>query len=195
MRQARAEVVRVALEYCLHIRLIALQQEGPGADGALDFLQVAVLLHYFGGDDPHAHGVGEDVEQPDERLFEEELHRVAVHHLHTLQGLQQLPLRITFLRQKAVEGKFHIRGHQLAAVDWWLIMPADAFSQMKEIGRVVRRFPAFGEIRLDDEGAWLHVCADFMPQELTVDEAQRGIGLEVARELRIKVHGIPPPDA
>jgi hypothetical protein len=58
IRLSRAKIVWVALEDCLHVRLIALQQEGPGADGGLDFLQVAVVLHYFGGDDPHAHGVG-----------------------------------------------------------------------------------------------------------------------------------------
>ena len=155
------------------------------------FFRVAVFLDHFRGDDPHAHGVGQDVEQPDERLFEDELHRIAVHHLHPVHGVQQLPLGIAFERQEAVEGKFHVLGHQLAPVDGWLIVPFDALAQMEDIGRVVRRFPAFRQIRLDDEGARRHIRADFVPQELAVDEAQRGMRLEVARQMRIEVHRDP----
>ena len=41
IRLALAEVVRVAFEDRLDVRLIALQDEGAGADGGLRFLQVA----------------------------------------------------------------------------------------------------------------------------------------------------------
>ena len=56
IRLVLEEVVRVALEHRLHVRLVALQEEGTGADDALRFLQVAELLHHFGGNDPGALG-------------------------------------------------------------------------------------------------------------------------------------------
>src|SRR6516162_1782676 len=52
IRQALAEVVRVAPEDCLYIRLVVLQEEGAGTDGGLDFFEVAILLPDFGSDDP-----------------------------------------------------------------------------------------------------------------------------------------------
>ena len=195
IRLALAEVVRVALEDRLHVRLVALQEEGPGADGRLGFLQVAVFLHHFRGDDPHAHRVGQHVEQPDEGLFEEELHRIAVHHLHPVHGLQQLAVGIALFRQEAVEGEFDILGHQLAAVDGRLVVPFDPLAQMEDIGRVVRLFPAFGQIGLDDEGARRHVRADFMPHELAVDEAQRVCVLKLSVRCGSKCGGIPAAHA
>src|SRR5439155_3270457 len=71
---AGAEVVRVALEDRLHIRLVALQHEGTGADGALRLLQVAEVVHHFWGDDPHARRLRQHVEEPDIGLTQEELH-------------------------------------------------------------------------------------------------------------------------
>src|SRR6266851_2359817 len=107
----------------------------------------------------------------------------------------QLALGITRYGQKAVKGKFDILGHQLTPVDGRLIMPLDTLAEMEDRGRFVRRFPAFGQIGLDDEGTRRHVRADFMPQELVIDEAQRGIRLEVARDMRIKVRRIPAAHA
>jgi len=168
IRQAGAEVRRVAPEDDFHVRLIALQQKGAGADGGFYRLQIAIFLDHFRSDDPHADGAGQEIEQPDERLVEEELHGIAVHHLHPVHGLQQLALGITLYGQKAVKGKFDILGHQLTPVDGRLIMPLDTLAEMEDRGRVVRRFPAFGQIGLDDEGTRRHVRADFMPQELVI---------------------------
>ena len=67
------------------------------------------------------------------------------------------------LRQEAVVGEFDILSHQLAPVDGRLVVPCDALAQVEDIGGIVRRFPAFGQIGLDDEGARRHVRADFVP--------------------------------
>src|SRR5438128_2047607 len=52
IRLVLEEVVRVALEYRLYIWLVAFQDEGTGTDDTLRLLQVAELLHHFGGNDP-----------------------------------------------------------------------------------------------------------------------------------------------
>src|SRR5215475_9664211 len=69
-------------------------------------------------------------------------------------------------------------------------MPLDPLTQVEDIGRVVRRFPAFRDIRLYREDAWLHPRADFMAYEAAVDEAQRGMRLEADGEMRIEVGGV-----
>src|SRR5262245_39982402 len=61
---------------------------------------------------------------------------------------------------------------------------------MEDIGRVVECFPAFGEVGLDREDAWLHLWVDLMPHELAVDKTQRGVGLEASRLMRVEVHGV-----
>src|SRR5262245_43411658 len=66
---------------------------------------------------------------------------------------------------------------------------------MEDIGGIVRRFPTFGQIRLDDEGARPNFWTDFMPQELAVHEAQHGLRPLVTGEMRIEVHRISPAHA
>src|SRR6516162_615348 len=63
---------------------------------------------------------------------------------------------------------------------------------MEDIGRVVQHFPPFGHIGLQDKGPRRYVRADFVPQELTVDETQRSMGLEADREMGIKVDRVIP---
>src|SRR5262249_58929383 len=58
---------------------------------------------------------------------------------------------------------------------------------MEDVGGIIQRFPAFGQIRLDYKSARPHLRADLMPYELVVDKAQRGIRLEVEGEMRVKV--------
>src|SRR6266545_2407065 len=77
----------------------------------------------------------------------------------------------------------------------WFVVPCDPFAEMKNIGRVVQRFPAFGQIGLHDEGPGRNRCADFMPHELTVDKAQRGMRLEAIGLMRVKVGRIIPAHA
>src|SRR4030095_1037602 len=84
---ALEEVVRMAFEHRLHIRLVAFQQEGPSPDDALGFLQVPEVLYHFGGDDPGAVRVCQHIDQPDEGLFQDELHRIAVHDLNEVDRL------------------------------------------------------------------------------------------------------------
>ena len=100
IRETVAEIVRVVFEDRPHVRLIALQSERSGADGGLDFLEVAVFLSHFWGDDPHTHGVGQDVEQPDEGFFEDELHRIAVHHLYPVHRVQNCRSGLPFSVRK-----------------------------------------------------------------------------------------------
>src|SRR4029434_2911147 len=52
IRLALEEVVRMAFEHRLHIRLVAFQQEGASPDDALGFLQVPAGVYPFGGGDP-----------------------------------------------------------------------------------------------------------------------------------------------
>src|SRR5262245_12729007 len=53
------EILWVAFEDHLDVRLIALEDEWSGTDGGLDFLEIAILLHHLRGDDPHAPWVGQ----------------------------------------------------------------------------------------------------------------------------------------
>src|SRR5215510_2314560 len=74
-------------------------------------------------------------------------------------------------------------------------MPFDPLAQVEDVGGVVWRFPAFGQIGLHGEDAWPHLWADLVPHELTVDEAQRSVRLEANRLMRIEVHRIIPAHA
>ena len=105
IRLALTEVLRMPLEDRLHVRLIALQDEGAGADGGLRFFQISMLLHQFRSDDPHGPGVGQRIDQPDEGLFEQKLHGVAVHHLDPVQRLQHIAVGIPLFCHEAVVGK------------------------------------------------------------------------------------------
>ena len=121
VRLTLAVVFRVALEDRLDVRLIALQDEGSSADDGLGFLEVPVLLRHLRGHDPRAPRIGQGIDQPHKRLFEEELHRIAVHHLDPVHGLQQEAVGIGLFGQEAVIGEFHILGDELAAVEGGLI--------------------------------------------------------------------------
>jgi hypothetical protein len=66
---------------------------------------------------------------------------------------------------------------------------------MEDIGGVVQRFPAFGQVRLDDKGARGHVGTDFMPHQFAVDEAHGALRKASERQMVIKVRGIKPPHA
>src|SRR5439155_13823585 len=92
-------------------------------------------------------------------------------------------------------GECDILGYQLTAVEGWFVVPGDPFAEMKHIGRVVQRFPAFGQIGLYEEGPGRNLCADFMPHELTVDKAQRGMRLETIGLMRVKMGWIIPAHA
>ena len=152
------------------------------------------MLDDFAGDDPHGLRRGQHVKQPHVGLFKEELHRIAVHHLHPVHGLQHIAERIRLFGQEAVEGEFDILGHQLAPVDGRLVLPVHPVAEMEDIGRVVRCFPAFGQIGLDEPGVRRHPCPDPIPHELTVDKAQCGMGLDTGCEMRVKVRHIPASD-
>src|SRR5438309_4568001 len=65
---------------------------------------------------------------------------------------------------------------------------------MEEIGRVIRRFPTFGDIGLKEKGARRHPSPDPIPHELTVDKAQGGMGPGMEREMRVKARHIPASD-
>src|SRR5947199_293772 len=69
-------------------------------------------------------------------------------------------------------------------------MPFDTLAQIEDVGRIIRYFPTFGEIGLDTEGARQYVPADFMPQKLTVHEAQRRMCLETTRQMGVEVRRI-----
>ena len=190
IRLVLEEVVRIAFEHRLHIRLVALQDEGTSPDDALRFLQVAELLHHFWGNDPGAVRVCQHVDQPDEGLFQDELHRIAVHDLNAVDRLQRKTQWICRFRPEAVIGELHIVGHQFTAIEGWFVVPFDALAQMEDVGRVVWLLPPFGQMGLHREGARRHVRTDFIPHQRAVDEAQGGIGLEVEGEMVVEVRGI-----
>jgi hypothetical protein len=77
----------------------------------------------------------------------------------------------------------------------WLVLPADPSSQVEDDGRVVRLFPALGQVGLDRERPRWYRGADLVADELAVDEAQRATRLEVDREVRIEVRRIVPAHA
>ena len=66
-------------------------------------------------------------------------------------------------------------------------MPFHPRAQMEDVGRLVRHVPACGEVRLHREGARSHLGTHLVPHQRTVDEAQRRIRFEVAREMVIEV--------
>ena len=145
----------IPLEDRLDVRLVALQQEGTSANGALGLLQVPVLLYHFRSDNPHTPWVGQYIEQPDIGLFQAKLHCITVHRRHPVHhGLEHIAVWILLCRQEAAEGELHILRHQLPTVERWLVVPFDALAQMEDIGRVIQCLPAFGQVRLYREGAW-----------------------------------------
>ena len=66
---------------------------------------------------------------------------------------------------------------------------------MEDIGGVVQRFPAFGQVGLDDEGARGHIAADFMPHQFAVDKAHGALRKASEREMVIKVRRVKPAHA
>ena len=192
--QVLDEVVRVASEDGLHVRFVALQEEGTGADGALGFLQVAVVLDDFRGDDPHALVMGEEVEEPDERFFQEETHGIAIDDLNPVHRVEQIAVSIPLFRQEAIEAEFHILRHQLTPVEGRLVLPLHPVAEMEDNGRVVQSFPVFGHIRINDQGARRNPSPDSIPHQLAVDKAQRRMGLEVAAQMRVKMRRVLAAD-
>src|SRR5262245_4788313 len=72
IRLLLTEVGWVALEDRLHIRFVALEEEGSSANSALRLFQITELLYHFWGDEPHAPRVCQGTDQPDIGFFEEE---------------------------------------------------------------------------------------------------------------------------
>src|SRR4029434_5174761 len=66
---------------------------------------------------------------------------------------------------------------------------------MEDIGRIVWLLPAFGQMGLYREGAWIYIRTDFVLDQRTVHEAHGVLCLAVNRELRVEVWGIIAPDA
>src|SRR6266568_3284000 len=66
---------------------------------------------------------------------------------------------------------------------------------MEDVRRVIQRFPAFGQVGLDDEGPRGHVAADFMPHQFAVDKAHGALRKASEREMVIKVRGVKPAHA
>jgi hypothetical protein len=60
------------------------------------------------------------------------------------------------------------------------------------VGRLIRLFPALGQVGLDREDAGRHPGADLVTDEPVVDEAQGGVGLEVQGQMRVEVGRIVP---
>src|SRR2546430_2459048 len=85
------------------------------------------------------------------------------------------PQWICPFRQKAIVGELHVIGHQLAAIERRFVVPFNAVAQMEDIGRVVWLLPAFGQVRLDGEGAGPHIRTDFIPHQRAIGEAQGSI--------------------
>src|SRR5262245_5310237 len=171
---------------------MAFQEKGASADGRLWFLQVAELLHYFWGNNPHARRVRQRIDEPDVGLFEEKFHRIAVDDLDSVYRVQDVAIGVPRFSQKAVIGEFDILRHQLAAVEGGLIVPFNALAQVEHIRGVVQLLPAFGQIGLHDKGPWRHISPDLMSYQFVVDEAQRGMRLEADRQMWIEVHRLIP---
>ena len=132
--------------------------------------------------------LGERVKQPDEGLFQEELDGIAIHDLDPVHRLQEVAGRIPLDRQEAVKGKLDVLGHELAAVEGRFVVPFHPLAEVEKVGRLIRRVPAFGEVGLHREGAWWHCWTQAMPQQRTVDEAQRRMRPEAtAWEMGIEV--------
>src|SRR5207249_4592916 len=83
-----------------------------------------------------------------------------------------------------------ILGHQLTAVERRPVVPLNAAAQVEYVGEVIRFFPALGEMRFYCIRARRNVRTDLIPQQCTVDEAQRGAGPSVIGEVVIEVYGV-----
>src|SRR5262249_53331502 len=147
------KVVWVALEHNFDIGLIALQREGTGADGALWFLQIAKLLHDFRGNNPRAYWVGQHVHQPDKRLFQGELHRIAVDDLNSFYRFQHIADDISRLGQETIKGKLHVLRYQFATIKRRFVVPLDALTQVEDVGCIIQLLPTLGQVRLHGERA------------------------------------------
>jgi len=61
---------------------------------------------------------------------------------------------------------------------------------MKDIGRIVRRLPALGQVGREEKRALPHLGPDRIPHEPAVDEAQRHVRLNACWLMRVNVHRI-----
>src|SRR5215813_5121048 len=190
IRLAFEEVVWVALEHRFDIGLVALQHEGASADGALGLLQITKLLHDFRGNNPRAYRVGQHVHQPDKRLFQDELYRIAVDDLDPFYRFQHITDHIPRLSQETIKGKLHVLCHQLATIERRFVVPFDSLTQVEDIGCIIRLLPTLGQVRLYCECARWNLWADFIPHQGAVDKAQRCVGLETDRLMMVKVRGV-----
>src|SRR2546425_203980 len=112
-----------------------------------------------------------------------------------IHGIEHEAERIGLFREETIVRELDVLGRQLAAVEGRLVVPADSVPQVEDDGRVVRLLPALGQIRFERERARRHSGADLVAHELVVDEAQRGVRLEVQGLVGVEVGRIVAADA
>ncbi len=189
--QAAQEVAGVPDEGETDIRPVAVQHPGTGADHRLGLLEVTELLHGLAGDDGEGHRIGDHVEEPDVRLLEGELDGVLVDHLDLVQRRHHVAIGIALLVHEAIEGVLDVVGGELAPVHGGLRVPAHAFAELEDVGRLVRLGPRLGEVALEGEGAGLHPRPRLVLQEPAVGEGVEDIGLVGDSQVGIEVRRIP----
>ena len=193
VRQAGHEVGGVPHQGDGHVRLVAVEHPGAGADHRLRLLEVAELLDALAGDDAARHRARHHVQEPREGLREREPDRVAVHrldlgdravHRGVAAGLGEHPL----------ERVLHVLGGELPSVDRRLGVEAHAPPQLEDVGGVARLRPRLGQVALEDQRAGAHARAGPMLQEPAVGEGDHHVGLVGVHHALIEVRRIPGPD-
>ena len=187
--QALHVEVGIALEEQLHPTFIAFQDEGAGTDGGLRFVEVAILVLRFLGED---HVVGRTGELGQERrkwVFGDDLDGVIVHDFDAVDIVEACPE--AGFGGEALQRILHVVSLQLAAVHRRLIVELHPFTQVKHYGLVVQILPALGQVGHDGEviGAFLFVPVGESHQT-AVDQAADILRIEGDAQVRIQIGGL-----
>src|SRR5206468_62770 len=114
--------------FCLSVSLICTQSVRlmlPGNSHPRSYLPARKAAMR---EDRHRHRIGEDVEQPRERLLHDELYRVAIDDFDVIDRFQHVRRRVALDREEPFHRVAHILGRELAPVDWRPGMPADTLA-------------------------------------------------------------------
>src|SRR3989442_3505203 len=111
---------------------VAVEHPGTGPDHRFGLLEVAELLDAFARDDRDSHRIGENIEEPRERLLHDELDRVPIDRLDAIDGAQHVRHRVPLDGEEPLDRVAHVLGGELPPRDRWVWMPSHPPAQPGE---------------------------------------------------------------
>src|SRR5437867_12453611 len=171
------------------VELDPLEHPRPGPDTGFRLPEIAEMIDGLLGHDP-CHGRRQGVQEPGERLLQREPDGVAVEGFDLLELFEDGPIGITLDREEALVGVFDVVRSQLTPVHRGLAVPADASSQLEDVGRVARLRPRLGEVALHWKCPGRHAGTGLVLQKTAVGEREVDLRPPVDRQVRVEAAGI-----